>query len=365
MSAHIDPLDPETVEGLPPKWQADADDELVCCQRRQETEDVVSFIFRPRTPSAFRFIPGQFITLELEIDGETINRCYTVSSAPTRPDRLSITVKRTPGGVVSNWLHDNLQPGMSIHALGPSGDFCASHHRAGKYLFLSGGSGVTPLMSMSRTAHDMAEPTDIVFVHSARTPKDIIFRDELQLMTRNMNSFRTAFVCERRDGEPGWSAPTGYLTLALLQLIAPDYAEREVFCCGPEPYMRAVRSMLADAGFDMTRYHEESFNFGSTAEADAEPVAVANSEDGYSVELTKTGVTLRCAPGQSVLDAARVAGLRIPSSCSKGVCGTCKSKLVSGQVDMKHGGGIRQREIDQGMFLPCCSTPLSDLVMDR
>jgi ferredoxin-NADP reductase len=365
MNARIETLAPETLRGLPPLWQADEDDVLVCCQRRQETEDVVSFLFRPRNPALFRFNAGQFLTLELEIDGETVNRCYTISSPPTRPDRVSITVKRVPGGKVSNWLHDHLQPRMSLRALGPAGEFCASHHPAAKYLFLSGGSGITPLMSMSRSVHDMAEACDIVFVHSARTPRDIIFRSELGVLAASQPGFRTAFVCERRDGEPGWAAPTGFLTLPLLKLIAPDFAEREVFCCGPAPYMAAVRAMLAEAGFDMRRHHEESFTFADLAEEGASPLEAADTGEGRAVEFAKSGVTVRCAPGQSVLEAARVAGLRLPASCTKGVCGTCKSRLVSGRVDMTHGGGIRQREIDQGLILPCCSTPLSDLVLDR
>lgn len=365
MNAPIDSLAPETLRSLPPLWQADEDDMLVCCQRRQETDDVVSFLFRPRNPALFRFVAGQFLTFELEIDGETVNRCYTISSTPTRPDRLSITVKRTPGGKVSNWLHDNLRPGMSLRAGGPSGEFCASLHPAPKYLFLSGGSGITPLMSMSRSVHDLAEACDIVFVHSARTPRDIIFRRELDLMAANQPGFRTAFVCERRDGEPGWAAPTGFLSLPLLKLIAPDFAEREVFCCGPEPYMAAVRAMLAEAGFDMPRYHQESFTFADLAEDEAAPVEAADTGEGLAVEFAQSGVTVRCAPGQSVLEAARAAGLRLPASCTKGVCGTCKSRLVSGQVDMKHGGGIRKREIEQGLILPCCSTPLTDLVLDR
>ncbi|HJV26817.1 MAG TPA: hybrid-cluster NAD(P)-dependent oxidoreductase [Aromatoleum sp.] len=351
--------------GLPPLWNSDEDDELVCSQRRQETHDVVTFLFRARRPVLFRFLPGQFLTLELEIDGESINRCYTISSPPTRPDTLSITVKRVPGGKVSNWLHDTLQPGMSVRALGPSGEFSASLHPAAKYLFLSGGSGVTPLMSMSRSMHDLAQPCDVVFVHSARTPKDIVFRRELGLIATNQPGFRTAFVCEQLGDEPDWSAPTGRLTQSLLGAIAPDFAEREVFCCGPEPYMAAVRALLEAAGFDMRRYHEESFNFGAAAEEEATPVVAAEVAEGFDVQFAKSGVTVRCAPEQTVLEAARAAGLRLPVSCTKGMCGTCKSKLTSGSVDMKHGGGIRQREIDQGMFLPCCSKPLSDLVLDR
>ncbi len=369
MNAPIDSLEPRAADAwrrLPPLWDADEDEVLVCCQRRQETDDVATFVFRAQRPVLFRFVPGQFITLELEIDGETVNRCYTISSAPTRPDTLSITVKRVPGGKVSNWLHDRLQPGMSLRVLGPAGEFCADLHPAAKYLFLSGGSGVTPLMSMSRSTHDRGEDSDIVFVHSARTPRDIIFRRELGVLAASRPGFRTAFVCERRGDEADWAAPTGYLDLPLLARIAPDFAEREIFCCGPEPYMAAVRALLAEAGFDMRRYHEESFNFAVADEADA-PVEVPAGEaaEGHAVEFAQSGVTVRCAPGQSLLEAARAAGLRMPSSCAKGVCGTCKSRLVSGQVDMKHGGGIRQREIDQGLILPCCSTPLTDLIVDR
>ncbi|NMG46074.1 2Fe-2S iron-sulfur cluster binding domain-containing protein [Aromatoleum toluvorans] len=356
---------------VPSLWNAEEDDVLICCQVRQETHDVKSFILRPRRPGLVRFLPGQFITLELEIDGETVNRCYTISSPPTRPDTLSITVKRVPGGRVSNWLHDHLSAGMSLRALGPSGEFACALHPAGKYLFLSGGSGITPLMSMSRSFHDLGEDRDVVFVHSARTPADIVFRRELGLLAANQPGFRTAFVCEGRGSEADWASPTGYLDLPLLKRIAPDFAEREVFCCGPAPYMAAVRALLAEGGFDMKRYHEESFSFADTQGEQEGGEGAGSAETGegdaagFTVEFTKSGRSVICAPGVKLLDAARAAGLRLPSSCAKGMCGTCKSRLVSGEVDMAHGGGIRQREIDQGFILPCCSTPRSDLVIER
>jgi glycine betaine catabolism B len=352
-----------------PIWDADQDDILVCCQIRQETADVKSFFFRAEKPALFKFLPGQFITLELEIDGKTINRCYTISSSPTRPHTLSITVKRQPNGVVSNWLHDNLKVGDQLAVLPIAGDFSCAHHIADKYLFLSGGSGVTPLMSMSRSFHDFAEATDIVFIHSARTPADIIFAQELALMEARAN-FKTAFVCEKADAS--WSQPTGYLTIDLLKKIAPDFALREIFTCGPSPYMAAVRDMLKNANFDMAHYHEESFNFDEMSahleentETKAEPNLAANNVTGFSVELTKSGASIDCAPHQFVLNAAHNAGFRLPSACSQGLCGTCKSKLISGKVDMKHKGGIRPREIEQGWFLPCCSKPLSNLVIER
>ncbi len=363
-------LGPHLWDAVPAKWDADGDEVLVCCHVRPETHDVKSFLFRTRTPNLFRYRPGQFITLELEIDGQSINRCYTLSSTPTRPDTISITVKRVPGGKVSNWLHDNLKPGREIKALGPAGDFSCTLRPAAKYLFLSGGSGVTPLMSMSRAHYDLGEDGDIVFVHSARTPRDIIFRRELAAMANGMGRFRTAFVCEQAGDERDWGAPTGYLSLTLLKSIAPDFAQREIFCCGPEPYMAAVRAMLKDV-----RLRHGPLSRGELLVRAAcsrrrrrrhashrlprhPPKASRSSSRG-------SGASSTAGPDQFILDAARAVGMRLPFSCSKGLCGTCKTKKLSGDVVMNHGGGIRQREIDAGMILICCSKPLSDVVLEK
>jgi ferredoxin len=118
--------------------------------------------------------------------------------------------------------------------------------------------------------------------------------------------------------------------------------------------------MLATAGLDMARYHEESFVF---AQDPAPPVEA--TEGGFRVAFSKTGRVIDCAADHFVLRAASAAGLKLASSCTRGMCGTCKSRLTSGRVDMQHNGGIRQREIDQGMILLCCSRPLSDLVIER
>ncbi|MEX3763969.1 FAD-binding oxidoreductase [Paraburkholderia phenoliruptrix] len=390
---------PRFWDALPARWNSDTDETLVCCHVRQETHDVKSFFFRAPNERAFVFEPGQFITLELDIDGESINRCYTISSPPTRPHTISITVKRVPGGKVSNWLHDNLQVGGEVRVLGPAGEFTCARHPARKFLFLSAGSGITPLMSMSRAHHELGEDSDIVFVHSARTPDDIIFARELDLIASNQAHFRTAFVCERLGTRTNWHGVTGFLTLPLLKLIAPDFLEREIFTCGPAPYMQAVRNLLDEGGFDRRHYHEESFSFETVSEVAAqlttahvaevlqaapEPVleesfvqareqapafepapAAPETETRYKVSFTKSNREIECGSGQHVLDAAKKAGVRLPASCTQGMCGTCKVKLVSGEVAMKHAGGIRQREIDQGMVLLCCSKPLSDLVVEK
>ncbi|MDR6952134.1 ferredoxin-NADP reductase [Ancylobacter sp. 3268] len=366
-----------------PEWNPDADDALIVRAIRDETPDVKTFVLAPRSPCVFRYAPGQFLTLELEIGGEAINRCYTIASAPTRPHTLSITVKRVPGGPVSNFLHDHIKVGSVIRAVGPMGDFSClmqgTPSPAPHYLFLSGGSGITPLMSMARSFHDLAEPRDLVFVHAARSPVDIVFRAELELMARNQpGHFRFAPVCEADSPFEPWHGLRGRLNLGLLSHIAPDYKQREIFVCGPSPFMAAVREMLKAAGFDMARHHEESFDFAELANAEpevaAEVIEAELAEQArapepqvatYTVTFAKQNRSIECRSDMFVLDAARRSGVRLPSSCSKGLCGTCKSKLVSGTVDMKHGGGIRQREIDAGMALLCCSKPTSDLVVDR
>jgi len=364
-------------DDLPARWDSDTDDVLVCSHVRRETHDVKTFVFRAPADRTFVFAPGQFITLELDIDGASVNRCYTISSSPTRPHTLAITVKRVPGGIVSNWLHDNLVRGGTVRALGPAGEFTCARHPARKFLFLSAGSGVTPLMAMSRAHHDLGEDRDIVFLHSARTPDDIVFERELALIAADQANFRIAFICERRGARPDWHGVTGYVSLPLLKLIAPDYLEREVFVCGPAPYMKAVRDLLAEGGFDPLHYHEESFSFDTLAEVPADAAidpatdaptdapAAAPIETHFKVSFAKSRRDIDCAHDQNVLDAAKKAGVRVPASCTQGMCGTCKVKLVSGEVEMKHAGGIRQREIDQGMVLLCCSKPKSDLVIDK
>jgi ferredoxin-NADP reductase len=336
---------------------------LVCRQVHPLTHDVSTFVFEYAEPRLFRHDPGQFLTLTLDIDGRPVQRCYTISSPPTRPFLLSITVKRVPGGLVSNRLHDHLGPGDTVRAHGPLGDFSTARHPAPKYLFLSGGVGVTPSMAMTRTLYDLADPADVVFVHSARTPADIVFRHELELIAATAPNIRIVHICEEDRPYAPWGGHRGRLTIETLRQIAPDFLEREVFTCGPAPYMAVVRRMLSDAGLDMDRYHEESFTFETpTAQADTSPTAAADT--GFKVEFTRSGRTVECDADTSLLAAASRAGISLPASCAQGMCGTCKTTLLSGSVDMQHNGGIRPREITQNKILLCCSKPLEDVVID-
>jgi ferredoxin-NADP reductase len=345
----VDDLDALTA---PPASPAPSivDEELVCRAVLPVTRDVATFVLGPVSPRLFSFQPGQYLTVTTPAG----SRCYTISSPPTRPHRLAITVKRS--GPVSSWLHDTLRPGARISAAGPLGEFTCASHPAPSYLFLSAGSGITPLMSMTRTLTDLARAAEVTFVHSARTPADLIFAAELTAMAAVSPWLKLAFVCEDAPGD--WPGYRGRLSSGILAAIAPDLLSREVFACGPDGYMASVRAMLGEAGFDLGRYHEESFTFSSVAAAPAAP------GEAFSVEFTRSGRTVPCEPGMYILDAALRAGLTVPSSCGEGMCGTCKSTLVTGSVDMSHNGGIRPREIAARKILLCCSTPLEDLVID-
>ena len=348
------------IDPLPPAWDGAVDDQLVCVDLRRETHDVSTFVFAATQPRLFRFQPGQFMTLDLAAAG--VQRCYTIASPPTRPFRIEITVKRSPQGPGSGWLHTTMRPGVRVHAQGPFGTFVLPRQPPPRLLFLSAGSGITPLMSMARTLHDLGADTDVLFVHSARSARDLIFVDELSAMARRPG-FRAVSVVEQAP----WDGFQGRLSPELLRLVAPDIDDRDIYCCGPAPYMAAVRAMLDTAGFDRARYHEESFDFAAGG-AEPGPEAISKppaGEQTYEIRFTRLGRSIVCPAGTTVLAAARAAGVRMPSACGTGVCGTCKSHLVSGTVTLAHGGGIRQREVDAGLTLLCCARPSSDLVVDR
>ncbi len=344
-----------------------------CVKVIDETWDVRTFCFMAEQPIMFFFKPGQFVTLELEIEGQQVMRSYTISSSPSVPYSFSISVKRAPGGQVSNWLHDNLEEGHELAVHGPVGQFNCIDYPATKVLMLSGGVGVTPVMSMARWFFDTNADVDMAFVHSARTSKDIVYQRELEHMSSRVTNFTLHVICEKVERGQAWSGYRGYLDQAKLSMMAPDFMEREVFCCGPTPYMKAVKALLESNGFDMNRYHEESF--GATpigVEEDAiEQAEIAQEEtdalvlaDMVRVEFFSAGKSIQISPGETVHAAASKLDLQIPKACGMGICGTCKVLVTAGEVTMEHNGGITDEDVAAGYVLSCCSVPKGDVVVD-
>ncbi|MBB3944978.1 ferredoxin-NADP reductase [Rhizobium skierniewicense] len=336
---------------------------LECISVTPETPDVMTFLFRSEGPNWFRYLPGQFVTLELPVGPEPLFRTYTLSSSPSRPYALAVTVKAQAASIGTRWMFNNLKPGMRIRALGPLGDFSYVRHPGDKYLFISAGSGVTPMMSMVRDMSDRAPLSDIHFINCSRSPSDIVFRHELEYLARFMPNLSLGFIVENCGRTDLWSGLKGMVDKAKIALLSHDFMDRTVFCCGPEPFMAAIHSMLEASGFDMARYHQESF-------APATPVAVGPSaalEDGEvlaKIGFTLSGKDVPCQPGQTILMTARAAGVRIGAACESGICGTCRVLKLSGEVEMNHNGGILDEDIEEGYILACCSRPLTDVQVE-
>jgi ferredoxin-NADP reductase len=333
-------------------WDPAADDAFICRAVRSITPDTKTVVLAPRQPSMIRFEAGQYATIEFDVDGQPVDRCYTIASPPTRPERIAITVKRTEGGAVSRWLHGGgLGPGDVVRIGPPQGEFTLAAHPAPAYLLLTAGSGITPALSMLRTMYDLGDAGDVVLIHSQRRAAEIPYREELDHMGRHLPDLRIHYLC---------SDESARLDAQTLASLVPDAASREVLACGPQSYRETARKAWSELGCAADRFHEESFSF-SESRPDTPPVVAASG--GFRVEFREHGVTLPCPPETTLLDAAAAAGLTLPSSCAQGLCGTCKSTLISGAVDMRHNGGIRPREIAAGKILLCCSRPTSDLVV--
>jgi len=345
--------------------------DVECVKVIDETLDVRTFCFASTSPVMHFFKPGQFVTLELEIEGVQVLRSYTISSSPSVPYSFSVTVKRVPGGQVSNWLHDNLKQGDQIAVHGPVGVFNCIDITDDKVLLLSGGVGITPVMSMARWWFDTNGKVDMIFAHSARTPSDIIYRRELEYMDSRIKNFNLNLICEKYEIGSSWSGYTGFFDQKKLEIIAPDFMDRTVYCCGPTPYMTAVKKMLQDLGFNMDNYHEESFGAPPEeakldAEQQADDAAGIEIDDSslLKVEFSKTGKSVKIKPGETVHSAASKVGLHIPKACGMGICGTCKVMKTSGDVVMSHNGGITDEDVADGYILSCCSVPQGDVAVE-
>ena len=192
-------------------WDSHSE-ELECTMVLSDSADVKTFCFRTVQPAWFQYAPGQFVTLEVDIDGEKHMRCYTLSSSPSRPVCLTITVKAEPTGKVSGWLHHNLKRGSRVRAHGPSGIFSVHHHPASKYIFLAGGVGITPLMSMTRWLFDQGRHTDVSFVQCARTP----FRSSPYRASASSTRPRPEGTASAPPAGAACSAAAGRLSFGLL-----------------------------------------------------------------------------------------------------------------------------------------------------
>ena len=354
----------DTVKKIP-LWNG-TDTPLYVTDIFQETHDSYTFRFQGDPLCRFAYKPGQFCSLVLNIDGKKVVRSYSISSTPTRPYLLELTVKRVPGGLVSNWLPDNLKVGDRIQIKGPKGKF---HLEPGsipkKLLFVGAGSGVTPVMSMSRWLCDISADVDIKFYYSVRSSKDMIFGKEIEMMTERYRQFTPCVISTTRGANEPWTGLTGRINKQMLEIIAPDLHERHIYMCGPEGFMDAVKDILRELKFDLGQLHSESF--GGTRTTQVEPPAAVPGdapEATMTVQFAKAGKTVPTDGRTPILDMAEEADIDIDYGCRSGSCGDCKVKLLSGKVDAETDDGLTEEEIAEGYFLSCVASPKGDCIVD-
>jgi len=355
----LDALQPER-----PLFDASRDNRLICCKVTIETSDAKSYVFAPMTPARLAFLPGQYMNFSFNIGDEPMERCYSIASAATNEARIAITVKRVAGGRVSNWLFDHMRVGVIVRASDPLGAFTPTAAKAPKILLLSAGSGITPVMSMLRTVEALGADTDIVFLHAARRLDDVIYRNELEHLACRLPNLRMVLHVTRPDASETSGPTPGRLDAQTLVDLVPDISGRAVFCCGPTGFMASARAYALSHGVTADAYFEEHF----VATAVGEPtdgLHTATAKASFAVRFDKLNRTIDCPADMTLLKAAQQAKIPMPSSCQRGMCGTCRTKLISGTVDMRHGGGIRPRDVDKGFILPCCSRPTSDIVLEK
>ena len=330
--------------------------ELICQQVIRETADISTFVFQTEQKTRFQFKPGQFITLIQEIDGEKVYRSYSMSSTPSRPYTLNLTIQRVEGGKMSNWLFDNVKPGSHIQATGPDGVFNIVDIPAKKVLFVSASSGITPVMSMSRWLLDTCADADIRFVHCAASESGVVFRRELELLDAQHDNFNLSTVLDDRDG---------WLNQEMLQQLVPDLHSRDLFICGSPGYINAVREMAESAGFNMDQFHQEFFNADTIKEIEDRTEGSSEAAgEGFEIKLEKTGVAVTVDPDELLVDTLMGQGAPVIAACRAGMCGACKVQIIDGEVDSTSQMTLTPKEIEQGYVLSCSCRPRSDVTVN-
>ncbi len=341
---------------------------------RPETTDAISVAFEVPAAlrDAYRFSQGQFLTLRGEVDGEELRRAYSVCVGV--PDyeadgELRIAIKRVARGRFSNWANDQLAPGKTLDVMTPDGRFFTPLDplQRKRYVGFAGGSGITPMLSLIRTALATEPRSEFTLVYGNRSVSSIMFLEQLEeLKNRYLERLRLYHVLSDEGQEAQLFA--GLLDQPkcdeILRTLIPVASVDEAFVCGPAPMMDAVERSLAAAGLDPGQIHVERFG----TPADSAPAAVEPDEDAPHAEvvLIVDGKQRKLRvpfAGQAILDAGLASGANLPYACKAGVCCTCRARVLEGEVRMDKNFTLEEQEIARGFVLSCQSHPVSERVV--
>lgn len=312
----------------------------------------------------FTFSPGQFLNVAFWIGGARMNRSYSISSSPTNPEYIEITVRREPRGAVSRHIDDLLKVGDEIEAAGPIGRFTFTGAEADSVVLIAGGVGITPMMSIARYLTERSWAGDIFFLYSCRAPADFIFANDISALQRVNPKLHVVVTMSNPEGTD-WKGPRGRLTKDLLTQTVPDLASRRVHLCGPPPMMEATKAILAELGVAPDQVKTELF--GATKPTPAAPgtsAAPSVPASGPLVTFSTNNKSAKIRDGQTVLELSEELAIGIPFSCRVGTCGVCKVKMTSGEVAMAVEDALDPADKTNGIILACQAKPKSDIAVE-
>jgi 3-ketosteroid 9alpha-monooxygenase subunit B len=321
-----------------------------------ETHDASSFVLDVPDALAetFRYRPGQFCTFRVDVDGEAQLRSYSMSSIPGEGHDLTVTVKRVPGGLVSNWFLDHLTEGDTVEVTRPAGIFCPQASDR-PVVGLCGGSGITPVMSITRHVLAVTQ-RPVRLLYANRDPDSVIFDAALTGLARDHPG---RLLVERH-----FDSATGFLTSTAVAAFAGSELDADFYICGPGPFMDLAELALKDLGVADERIFIERFLVDQQEKTDALVAEGGGAEeaatpDEVTVILGRKKSVVRYQPGDTVLETARRGGLRPPFSCEAGNCATCMAFLKEGEVTMRANNALTAEEVEEGWILTCQSLPCS------
>jgi ferredoxin-NADP reductase len=318
---------------------------------REETHDVNTYVLKPNARFG-TYRPGAYVTVHVTIDGRAVQRAYSLSSPPGDDGLISITVKRVPGGVVSNHLAQVLSKGDVLEISAPTGQFVLESEPKAPLLMISAGSGITPVMSMLRHLVRHGSNTEVTFLHFARTPNDLIFGRELAAIAERTPRVKVIQCVEEAD--ESWTGHRGRFTLSVLETTLPDFVDAETYLCGPSGFMRTVMQALEGAGADFSKLRYERFN----SEFDAS----AFLEHSRVIRFARSGVESLSNRPLTVLQEAEARGLKVAAGCRAGTCGTCRCKKRKGVVFNTATGALSGD--GEEMIAPCVSIARGRIEVD-
>ena len=352
----------------------------------QETPDAVTIHLERTDGQTLSSKPGQFLTLILPCGpgGKMERRAYSLSSTPHEAPRLSVTVKRVTGGLVSNYLLDTVQVGQQIEVMAPLGNFTLkpSAKAARSLVLIGAGSGITPLMSILKAVLQSEPQSHVLLIYGNRNEESVIFRQQLtQLEAQSRGHLQVEHVYSQpTQSTAGAHRHTGRLNRTMLLRILEQRhqfpaEQAEYFLCGPEGLMTEARAALDLLQVPADRVHRESFvSSANTAEqaanqpgghgaVSAQPTDKVAGTRPVTILYEGTEYRLNVPPNQTILDVALDEDIDLPFSCQAGVCTACRGKCLSGEVHLEEREGLSDSELKQGYVLVCVAHPMTDDVV--